>query len=319
MKTISVPTELAAAILRTKTALPANLYLIARFYDKTGSGKAKLSDCKNLLRVAGRSFNIVDSVLRSKGFNTYFNGYDKKTGMLYYRSLGEVAVILGVAGRSNASVEMDIITASKSKKDFKAQMYAATLAGINGPISRAALSEITNSSDTAQKEWETKAGIDVQSHFIEGTPEQLRNMLKKDAKGNYLFCTSSASEKGRILIQTSNTYHTKLYVRHGSYLVKRMKRCIAANPSGKYWGRSTVSEQRSQKFFYTEDEINARKSPVKKMYIERPYVSIDRSSTEYESTFYAVNGDQSIDLELRKEMGLIDPPTFILESISTSW
>lgn len=311
MKTISVPTELAAAILRTKTALPANLYFIARFYDKTGSGKAKLSDCKNLLRVAGRSFNIVDSVLRSDEFNLFFKAYDKNTDMLYYHSLGIVAANLNTSTSSSKIANVDILAISKSKLYFSAFMYATYVSGISGPISRDTISNNTNASRQAQRTWEKKANVIVQPHFIEGTPEQLRPLLKKDSKGNYLFCTSKESDPGTILVQTCNTYATKLTVKNRSYLARKMNRSITANTLDFNGRQGTFSEIRNEKFFYTEDEILSQKKTVNKFYIEQPYDS---------ATFYAMNGDLDIDLDLRSDMGLgTQKKFFTVASIRASW
>jgi hypothetical protein len=296
---INVPASFAEGVIRTKTSLPANIYLIARHYDTNGSGFCALRDINNTLKVSGRSLSIIKSAMALDDFSLYFRGIDTTKGLLYYHNMGVVLANLNVVRVKNGFASINIIEATRSKAAFTANMYAVWLSAIHGPISRETITNVLNVTVPAQRKWEKALGITVEHVFINGTPEALNQLnLIPCIDGKYLFIKNADNT---ISVQTANKYHTAL----DAYKLKVRYRRIArkhgrTNRTACVVQNGMTSNGPVKPFFYTDESYSNLRTPPTVATVF-PYEK-EYTATGGTLAYLQLTADPSI--ALRQQLGL---------------
>ncbi len=179
--TISVPPDLALAILREKLAAPGRIWLLLRQLDSQGKGwvtaetaREKLTNKQTPLFVCGK--RQLRNLLAA-GESIF---WERDNKCIWLKSLAKVAVELGVTRFNGRSVQLPLPVLLQSIGTVRAHFYAtlhssrskpsATSGAVqNKPISRKTLKTLSSATRRTQRLYEKRAGIRQQNHFALGS------------------------------------------------------------------------------------------------------------------------------------------------------
>ena len=179
--TVTVPPDIALAILRQKLAAPGRIWLLLRYMDQDGRGwitaetvRHHLTDKTSPLAVCGK--RQLRNLL-SAGDNIFWERDDSR---IWLRSLAKVAAVLGLSRLHGRSVQLPLAPLLQSIGHVRAHLYATFHSGRtkedansnqpqSRPISRQSLKKLSSATRRTQRLYEKRAGIRQQRNYALGS------------------------------------------------------------------------------------------------------------------------------------------------------
>ena len=158
-------------MLREKKAASGRIWLLLRLIDNKGQGWVELEAARKHLASQNSSLHICgprqfrNLLIQGEGIF-----WEKRDQRLWLRSVPKVAAALGVQRLDGRPIALPRTILTQSIGKVRAHLYAAFHSGRKkaNPISRAALTRISEVSPRTQQNYERRAGVRKQRNFATG-------------------------------------------------------------------------------------------------------------------------------------------------------
>lgn len=215
--TIKIYPSIALGMLRAEQTAVGRIWLLARHFDSTGSGKIRVAELRRLIATPS-------SPQRVCGWRQLRNLLREGEGLFWQRdpthlwlfSAAKVAHGLGVTRLTGRPVAVPVAAVLGGIGELRAHLYASFHSGRvhpdrdgveTMPIARETLTAVTGIGRTSQRKYEAETGIQVQQNYAIGA------VASKEAKeaaawqhGAGVFTIKEKGGKAYLAWQLPNTY-----------------------------------------------------------------------------------------------------------------
>lgn len=161
----------ALGMLQANAAAPGRVWLILRWLDRKGQGWIALDRVRQLLCTPATALQLCSwrqlRSLLARGERVF---WEQRGSRIWLRSVPKVAKALNVDKLSGYSVDLPLAVLFKGMGAVRAHFYASFHSGrkVQNPISRAALTKLSNVSPRSQQNYERRTHVQKRRNYAIG-------------------------------------------------------------------------------------------------------------------------------------------------------